>query len=93
MSDAARPITTAHERIRSEYLEMPDMSLTLDQVSRLCGVERVICMRVLDALVDLKFLARNAEGAYARVTDNRAIRIATAGVRDYARARLRRRMN
>ena len=69
------------------------MSLTLDQVSRLCGVERVICMRVLDALVDLKFLARNAEGAYARVTDNRAIRIATAGVRDYARARLRRRMN
>ena len=44
------------ERIRAEYLKMPGMTLRLEQVARLCGVERSLCQRVLEALVDMRFL-------------------------------------
>ena len=27
------------ERLRGEYLEMPGMKLTIEQVQRLCGIE------------------------------------------------------
>jgi hypothetical protein len=56
------------ERIRAEYLEMPGMTLRLDQVARLCGIERSACKQVLDALVELKFLCLKANGAYARLS-------------------------
>ena len=48
---------------------MPGLRLTVEQVRRLCGVERGACQIVLDALVDAKFLCLKADGAYARVTD------------------------
>ena len=60
---------TLVERLRAEYLEMPGMSLTLDQVVRLCGIERPACQRALDALVHAKFLSLNADGVYARRTE------------------------
>jgi hypothetical protein len=62
------------ERIRAEYLEMPGLCLTSEQVQRLCGVERTNCQLVLDALVDAKFLCLKANGAYARLTDGAASR-------------------
>ena len=54
------------ERIRGEYLEMPGLRLTLEQMQRLGGVERTLCQMVLDALVDEKFLCVKSDGAYAR---------------------------
>lgn len=62
----ARGIT---ERIRAEFLEMPGLSLTLDQAQRLCGVERAACQAILDALVEAKFLRIKADGSYARLTE------------------------
>lgn len=56
-------------RIRGEYLEMPGLRLTLEQAQRLCGVERVLCKTVLDALVEAKFLCVRSDGAYARLTE------------------------
>jgi hypothetical protein len=56
-------------RIRAEYLEMPGMRLTVQQVERLFGIERPLCKAVLDALVDTDFLCVNANGTYARLTD------------------------
>ncbi|MBI2828932.1 MAG: hypothetical protein HYX77_06660 [Acidobacteria bacterium] len=56
------------ERIRAEYLEMPGMSLTIEQVQRLCGVERAACAMVLDSLVASGFLYMKAGGTYARLT-------------------------
>ena len=44
------------ERLRAEYLEMPGLRLTVEQVQRLCGIERAICSVVLDTLVEAKFL-------------------------------------
>jgi DNA-binding GntR family transcriptional regulator len=67
-------------RIRSEYLEMPGMRLTLEQAQRLCGVERTLCKSALDALVESKFLSVRRDGTYARLLDGEVARrhVATA---------------
>lgn len=58
------------DRIRAEFLEMPGMKLTIEQVQRLCGaVERSMCRIVLDSLVEAKFLYVKADGRYVRLTD------------------------
>ena len=57
------------ERLRAEFLEMPGLRLTAEQVHRLCGVERKTCRAVLDALVDEKFLCAKADGTYTRLTE------------------------
>ena len=66
------------ERIRAEYLEMPGLCLTSEQLQRLCGVERTLCQLVLDSLVDAKFLCLKSTGAYARLTDGETTRARTA---------------
>jgi hypothetical protein len=57
------------KRIHAEYLEMPGLRLRVDQVQRLCSVERGACQQVLDVLVEMKFLCVKPDGAYARLTD------------------------
>jgi hypothetical protein len=80
------------DRVRAEYEEMPGMSLTLDQVVRLCGVERSMCRRVLDALVAAKFLSLKPNGTFARRIDEPVrIRMATSHLRDFERPPIRRR--
>jgi hypothetical protein len=54
------------QRIRSEYLEMPGLSLRPEQVQRLCGVDGAACQSVLEALVESGFLSRRPDGAYGR---------------------------
>ena len=66
---SASPPERLLERIRGEYLEMPGLRLKLEQMQRLCGVERTLCQLVLDSLVDEKFLCVKPDGAYARLTD------------------------
>ena len=68
------PLKTMLTRIRAEYLEMPGLSLTLEQAQRLCGVERALCKAVLDALVDAKFLCVRSNGVYTRLTDGEVAR-------------------
>jgi hypothetical protein len=57
------------ERLRAEFLEMPGLRLTAEQVHRLCGVEQKTCRAVLDALVSEKFLCAKPDGTYARLTE------------------------
>jgi hypothetical protein len=57
------------ERLRAEFLEMPGLRLTAEQVHRLCGVEQKTCRAVLDALVSEKFLCAKSDGTYARLTE------------------------
>lgn len=61
-------IDTVGKRLRAEYLEMPGLRLTSEQVERLCGIERALCRSVLESLVDEKFLSLNSDGLYALVT-------------------------
>jgi hypothetical protein len=55
------------DRLRSEYAELPSLRLTSAQVRRLCGVnDALLCESVLRAMVEIGFLARNAEGLFIR---------------------------
>jgi hypothetical protein len=57
------------QRVRAEYLEMPGLRLNVEQVERLCGIERMLCQAVLDTLVQGNFLCLKSDGRYARMTD------------------------
>ncbi len=67
-----RTIEDVRTRLRAEFVEMPGLRLTSEQVQRLCGVERTICQLVLDSLVDAKFLCMKSDGAYIRLADDRS---------------------
>jgi len=56
-------------RIRSEFLEMPGLRLTVLQASRLWGLDEESCRRVIDALVGSSFLRWTALGMIARASD------------------------
>jgi hypothetical protein len=56
-------------RIYTEYMEMPDLQLTCRQAQRLFGLGEHVCARLLDELVDQKFLARRANGTFSRLTE------------------------
>ncbi len=68
-----RTIPNVLTRLRAEYLEMPGLRLTAEQVQRLCGIERMTCQSVLDALVNVQFLCVRSDGTYARLTDGEII--------------------
>ena len=54
------------QRIKSEYMEMPGLTLQPEQVQRLCGVDGPSCRMVLEALVESGFLSKRSDGAYGR---------------------------
>ena len=69
------------ERLRSEFLEMPGLRLTAEQLHRFCGVERSDCASALDALVQEQFLIVK-DGRYGRSGDGAPrLRPAKADVR------------
>jgi hypothetical protein len=57
------------KRVKSEFIEMPGLRLTLEQGSRLWGLERGECDALLHSLVHRKFLTVTAAGTYGRATD------------------------
>jgi hypothetical protein len=69
-----RSIRDLIERVRAEYVEMPGLSLTSEQLARLCGIDRTMCDLVLGVLIDQKFLALRSDGRYARRTGGESIR-------------------
>jgi hypothetical protein len=52
--------------IQSEYLEMPDLTLTTAQARRLWTLSPDVCDSALSALVAAGFLVRTERGAFAR---------------------------
>lgn len=54
------------DRVRGEYLEMPGLRLTLAQAVRFWSLDPDTCVRVLDALVKVRFLVVTSDGLYAR---------------------------
>jgi hypothetical protein len=53
-------------RIRSEFLEMPGLQLTLAQAARLWGLEPRACRDVIEALVASAFLRWTPRGTVVR---------------------------
>ena len=56
---------TTFDRLRWEYAALPGMRLTLAQVVRMCGIDRLQCVAVLNALVRAGFLTLTIDGMYA----------------------------
>ena len=56
-------------RVRSEFIEMPGLKLTLSQASRLWGLDRATCQQIIDALVESAFLRCTVGGTIVRAAD------------------------
>ena len=56
-------------RIRSEFLEMPGLRLTVTQASRLWGLDEGSCRHVIDVLIGSAFLRWTTNGTVARAGD------------------------
>ena len=54
------------QRVRSEFLEMPGMQLSVPQACRLWGLDPSTCDTVMEQLVQTKFLYRTRAGGFAR---------------------------
>lgn len=61
-----RSAREAARAIRDEYLQLPGLRLTREQVQRLYSLDTITCEAILNAFVDLRFLARTADGRYLR---------------------------
>jgi DNA-binding IclR family transcriptional regulator len=59
-------IREALHRIRMEYVEMPEMKLTVAQMRRLLNLPMDSCEVALATLVDSGFLVRRRDGAFVR---------------------------
>jgi hypothetical protein len=57
------------DRVRSEFLEMPGLRLTLAQATRLWGLEAVACQEVINELVGSAFLRRTSGGTIVRAEE------------------------
>jgi len=54
-------------RVRDEFHEMPGLRLTPAQATRLWGLEREICSKVIDTLVAAAFLRWTPAGRVMKV--------------------------
>jgi len=57
--------------IQAEYLEVPGLHLTRQQVEGLWGLDTLTTESLLEALVDAGFLRRTHAGSYRRAEDTR----------------------
>ena len=61
------------DRVRSEFIEMPGMELTMAQATRLWNLGADDCRHVLDSLVDVGFLRWTPRRTVIRTGKNLAI--------------------
>jgi len=61
-----RAVVEWMQQLRAEYLEMPGLSLTKEQMRRLWQLDGPLCDAVVDALVTTEFLERRPGGLYTR---------------------------
>jgi len=54
------------QRIRAEFMEMPGLSVTVWQATRLWNLDEHVCRAVLDLLVQGGFLTETRQGAFRR---------------------------
>ncbi|HET9831081.1 MAG TPA: hypothetical protein VFP91_05215 [Vicinamibacterales bacterium] len=53
-------------RIRAEFVEMPDLKLTIEEIQRLCDVNRSLCEAAIESLVQAQFLYETSDRRYTR---------------------------
>ncbi len=60
-------VESVSQRVRAEFEEMPGLTLTVPQASRLFGLEDDMCRTIVERLVQSTFLRWTANGAVTRV--------------------------
>jgi hypothetical protein len=65
-AEAVQPDEAILQRIRSEYCEMPGLSLTTSQAQRLWSLRREECEALLEELVIHRFLRQTHGGAFIK---------------------------
>jgi hypothetical protein len=61
------PTPSLLKRVRNEFIEMPGLRLRTEQAQRLWNLDRTMCERVLQSLVEMNFLQQYSDNAYSRV--------------------------
>jgi DNA-binding IclR family transcriptional regulator len=64
----AEPLDLDVLRIRHEFLSMPDLRASVDQMAARIGVHTRHAHQMLEALVDEGFLTHTADNQYVRAT-------------------------
>ena len=59
-------LETIARRVRAEFEEMPGLMLTVEQASRLFGLDQSMCRAIVDHLVGASYLRWTRGGAIAR---------------------------
>ena len=77
MKDAAPSEQEWIQIIRGEFLEIPGLRLTSDQVQKLWGLHRDACAAVLENLLHQRFLQLTADGHYVRAGSSAGVRQTT----------------
>lgn len=67
-SETAGKTEEAIRLIQGEYLQIPSLQLTLEQIQRLWNLELSTTEDVVRELCDRRFLRRTAAGPYVRAT-------------------------
>jgi hypothetical protein len=65
---SSAPLEALLQRVREQYREMPGLTLTKPQATRLFGVAPSVCAAMLRALVMENFLSRVGDGLFVRST-------------------------
>jgi len=60
------PIRTLLEQVKAEYVEMPGLSVTLQQAQRLWAADQATCEEVFGRLVAEGVLKRTTKGRFVR---------------------------
>jgi DNA-binding IclR family transcriptional regulator len=56
----------ALDRLKGLFLEIPDTQLSLAEATHIAGLDPQLCRQLLSALVDVRFLTHDPDGAYRR---------------------------
>jgi hypothetical protein len=59
-------ISEAVDRLKGTFLEMPGTKLTVQQASRLCGLDDSACGIILEVLRETGFLITRPDGTFMR---------------------------
>lgn len=63
----ADDFAVALQRARADFIEMPGLTLTAAQAARFWCFDSMLCTRVLDTLVESRFLTRTGHATFARL--------------------------
>jgi len=62
--EPTRRVADGLERLKDIFRTAPDTRMTLDDATESSGLDPLVCLHVLSALEDVRFLRRTGDGVY-----------------------------